>query len=132
VFRQLQYLAVSVDISRPRLAAAVVPDSTVSRGFGCAGCGKTLDSDMNAARIVLGREIARVRQDRAPGGPRPTTESRWRAVPERKPVETRPLPSRQPEGQARPMTQELQVMKQGLKAHKFIRGRMSRQYATNL
>ena len=44
----------------------------------CASCGRTLDRDVNAARIVLKRAIAQVGQD----------------MPELKPVETGPLPPR--------------------------------------
>jgi putative transposase len=61
------------------------------REFVCVGCGKTLDRDVNAARVVLARRIAKVGQDKAvrlrSGG-----ESHHQAVPELKPVETGPLP----------------------------------------
>ncbi|MDG6900953.1 MAG: transposase [Nitrososphaerota archaeon] len=46
------------------------------RQFECAGCGKMMDRDINAARIVLKRGLAQVGQ----------------GMPELKPVETGPLP----------------------------------------
>ena len=49
--------------------------SLETREFVCVGCGRTLQRDHNAARIVLKRAIAQVGQD----------------MPELKPVETRPL-----------------------------------------
>jgi len=49
------------------------------------------DRNVNWTRIVLAREIARVGQNSVKGGPRPTSESHSRVVPELKPVETEPL-----------------------------------------
>ncbi len=51
------------------------------RTFECKGCGRVLDRDMNAARVVLKRAFAQVGQD----------------MPELKPVETGPLLSRSTE-----------------------------------
>ncbi len=67
------------------------------RTFECKGCGRVLDRDRNAARIVLKRAIAhQVGQDKGLG-PRPDGESHRQAVPELKPVETGSLPSRSTE-----------------------------------
>ncbi len=52
--------------------------SLEAREFVCRGCGRALDRDVNAARIVLKRAIARVGQD----------------MPELKPVEAGPIPVR--------------------------------------
>lgn len=60
------------------------------REFDCRGCGKALDRDKNAARIVLGRGIAKVGQDKVPSGPRPGGETPLHVVPELKPVEIGP------------------------------------------
>ncbi len=54
---------------------ALNPIDLSVREFACRGCGKTLDRDINAARIVLKRGLAQVGQD----------------MPELKPVETGPL-----------------------------------------
>jgi putative transposase len=58
------------------------------REFVCIGCGKTLDRDTNAARIVLKRALAQVGQ----------------GMPELKPVETGPL-HRQTTGEASPVAE---------------------------
>ncbi len=55
---------------------ALNPVDLSVREFACRGCGMIIDRDVNAARIVLKRGIARVGQD----------------MPELKPVETGPLP----------------------------------------
>ncbi|MBI3023277.1 MAG: IS200/IS605 family element transposase accessory protein TnpB, partial [Thaumarchaeota archaeon] len=54
---------------------SVNPVELSEREFVCRGCGRTLDRDINAARIVLKRAIARVGRD----------------MPELKPVEMGPL-----------------------------------------
>ena len=61
--------------------------------FECGGCGRTLDRDVNAGRVVLKRAIAQVGRDRTPGASRPGGEAHRRVVPELKPVETGPPPS---------------------------------------
>ncbi|MCS4539781.1 MAG: transposase [Thaumarchaeota archaeon] len=81
------------------------------REFVCGGCGRTLDRDVNAARIVLKRAIAQVGQD----------------MPEPKPVETGPLPL-QTTGAASLVveagtTRATDV--RALEAHGLIRGRLS-------
>ena len=72
------------------------------RKFTCIGCSRTLDRDVNAARIVLKRGIAKVGQD----------------VPELKPVETGPLLA--PKRGA-----HVWSWKQEPEAHGFGRGRIS-------
>ncbi len=64
------------------------------REFECIGCFRLLDRDINAARIVLVRGIAKVGQDKAPGGPQPGEENPSQIVPKLKPVEIRPPPLR--------------------------------------
>jgi putative transposase len=72
----------------------VPPDA---KEFVCIGCGRTLDRDVNSGRIVLARGIAKVGQDKVPSGPRSGGESHHQVVPELKPTETEPLPSRSTE-----------------------------------
>lgn len=62
------------------------------RELACRGCGRQLDRDKNAARIVLKRGILQVGQDKVPGEPRSDGENPNQVVPELKPVETEPLP----------------------------------------
>jgi len=60
------------------------------RQYECRGCGKTLDRDINGARIVLKRAIAQVGQDKGSSSPRSSEENLPRTVPELKPAEVRP------------------------------------------
>ena len=80
------------------------------RQFECRGCGRTLDRDFNAAKIVLKRGLAQVGQ----------------GMPELKPVETGPLPV--PTTVRASQAEEAGTirMEQGLEAREFTRGRMSR------
>ncbi len=67
------------------------------REFVCRGCGRLLNRDRNASRIVLKRGILQVGQDKGPNSPRPGEENPRRVVPQLKPVETGPLPPRSTE-----------------------------------
>lgn len=62
------------------------------REFECRGCGRLLDRDRNAARVVLKRGILRVGQDKASSRPQSGKENPYQTVPELKPVEIGPLP----------------------------------------
>jgi len=64
------------------------------RQFACGGCGKILDRDRNASRIVLKRGILQVGRDKDRDGPRRVQENLGQAAPKLKPVETGPLPPR--------------------------------------
>lgn len=64
------------------------------REFVCRGCGKLLDRDRNAARVVLKRGILRVGQDKVSSRPQSGGENPYQTVPELKPVETGPLSPR--------------------------------------
>jgi len=60
------------------------------REFACGGCGRVLDRDRNAARIVLKRGILQVGRDRGSGSPRSSGENPRLTAPQLKPVETGP------------------------------------------
>ena len=96
------------------------------RQFECSGCGKVLDRDVNAARIVLKRGIAKVGQDRSLNSSRLGGESHRQAVPELKPVETGVQPT-----EAQPASEAGTTCSQELEAHDFSRGRMSRCTSSN-
>jgi len=64
------------------------------RQFACGGCGKILDRDRNASRIVLKRGILQVGRDKDRDGPRRVQENPGQAAPKLRPVETEPLPPR--------------------------------------
>ena len=72
------------------------------REFMCGGCGRALDREKNAGRIVLKRAIAQVGRDRGSYSPRPAGENPRLAAPELKPVETGP-PALPPEGASCPV-----------------------------
>ncbi len=105
------------------------------RAFECKGCGRVLDRDRNAARVVLKRAIAhQIGQDKGLGPP-PDGESHRQAVPELKPVETGPLPSRSTEAASPVVEAETrrdgghvaqQARKPPLEATGFNQWRMSR------
>lgn len=91
---------------------SVNPVDLSVREFMCRGCGRTLDRDINAARIVLKRAIARVGRD----------------MPELKPVEMGPLCA-QTTGSASPIEEAgttRATMRGRWKPTLFRRGRMSR------